>query len=121
MGGPDRTFNAYRSTSSLVPSGENRGWLSVKSASPPKVTVRSDAAFREHVIFAPRHSEVVCLEPYTCTTDAFNLAGNGLLPIYLSAQFIALSMKVTGGATVNLVPNPYDSIPTVIYNVLLVR
>ena len=53
--------------------------------------------------------------------DAFNLAGNGSLPVYLSAQFIATSMKVTGGATVNLVPNPNDSIPTAIYNVLLVR
>ena len=53
--------------------------------------------------------------------DAFNLAGGGALPVYLSAQFIATSMKVTGGATVNLVPNPLDSIPTSIYTVLLVR
>jgi hypothetical protein len=53
--------------------------------------------------------------------DAFNLAGNGAFPVYLSAQFIATSMKVTGGATVNLVPNPLDSIPTSVYNTLLVR
>ncbi|MGH9278546.1 MAG: pilus assembly protein TadG-related protein [Acidimicrobiales bacterium] len=53
--------------------------------------------------------------------NSFNLAGNGSLPIYLSAQFIASTMKVTGGATVNLVPNPFDSIPTYIYNTLLVR
>ena len=53
--------------------------------------------------------------------DSFNLAGNGSLPVYLSAQFIATSMKVTGGATVNLVPNPLDSIPTSVYNTLLVR
>ena len=53
--------------------------------------------------------------------DAFNLAGGGALPVYLSAQFIATSMKVTGGATVNLVPNPLDSIPTSVYNTLLVR
>ncbi len=53
--------------------------------------------------------------------DAFNLAGGGALPVYLSAQFIATSMKVTGGATVNLVPNPLDSIPTAVYSVLLVR
>jgi len=53
--------------------------------------------------------------------DAFNLAGGGALPVYLSAQFIATSMKVTGGATVNLVPNPLDSIPTAIYKTLLVR
>ena len=53
--------------------------------------------------------------------DAFNLAGGGSLPITLSAQFIATSMKVTGGATVNLVPNPLDSIPTSVYQTLLVR
>lgn len=53
--------------------------------------------------------------------DSFNLAGGGSLPVYLSAQFIATSMKVTGGATVSLVPNPLDSIPTSIYNIVLVR
>ena len=53
--------------------------------------------------------------------DAFNLAGGGALPVHLSAQFFATSMKVTGGATVNLVPNPLDSIPTTVYNILLVR
>jgi hypothetical protein len=53
--------------------------------------------------------------------DAFNLAGGGSLPVYLSAQFIATSMKVTGGATVSLVPNPLDSIPTSVYNTVLVR
>ncbi|HVM01050.1 MAG TPA: hypothetical protein VM263_00150, partial [Acidimicrobiales bacterium] len=53
--------------------------------------------------------------------DAFSLVGGGSLPVYLSAQFIATSMKVSGGATVNLVPNPLDSIPTSVYTVLLVR
>lgn len=53
--------------------------------------------------------------------DAFNLAGGGALPVYLSAQFIATSMKVTGGATVSLVPNPLDSVPTSVYKTLLVR
>lgn len=53
--------------------------------------------------------------------DSFNLAGGGALPIDLSAQFVATSLKVTGGATVNLVPNPEDSIPVTIYTTLLVR
>lgn len=53
--------------------------------------------------------------------DSFNLAGGGSLPIDLSAQFVATTMKVTGGATVNLVPNPEDSIPVTIYTTLLVR
>ena len=53
--------------------------------------------------------------------DAFNLSGGGSLPIDLSAQFVSTSLKVTGGATVNLVPNPEDSIPVTIYTTLLVR
>jgi hypothetical protein len=53
--------------------------------------------------------------------DAFNLTGGGSLPIDLSAQFVSTSLKVTGGATVNLVPNPEDSIPVTIYTILLVR
>jgi hypothetical protein len=53
--------------------------------------------------------------------DAFNLAGGGSLPIYLSAQFISTTLKVTGGATINLVPNPNDSVPVTTYSNLLVR
>ena len=53
--------------------------------------------------------------------NSFSLAGGGSLPIDLSAQFVATSLKVTGGATVNLVPNPEDSIPVTIYTTLLVR
>jgi hypothetical protein len=53
--------------------------------------------------------------------DPFTLAGGGSLPIDLSAQFVSTTLKVTGGATVHLVPNPEDSIPVSIYTVLLVR
>jgi aldose 1-epimerase len=42
------------------------------------IAVRSDAAFREHVVFAPLIADVVCLEPYTCATDAFNLNERGI-------------------------------------------
>jgi hypothetical protein len=51
----------------------------------------------------------------------FELVGGGALPIELSAQFVSTTMKVSGGATVNLVPNPEDSIPVRIYTTLLVR
>ena len=53
--------------------------------------------------------------------DSFNLAGGGALPVYLSAQFIAATLKVTGGATITLVPQPEDSIAVVVYSTLLVR
>jgi aldose 1-epimerase len=56
------------------------GWFTTEirdAANGRSIAVRSDAGFREHVVFAPLHSDVVCLEPYTCTTDAFNLAAHG--------------------------------------------
>jgi hypothetical protein len=53
--------------------------------------------------------------------DAFTLAGNSGANVYLSAQFISRRMKVTGGSTVNLVLDPTDSVPVVIYDMVLVR
>ena len=52
---------------------------------------------------------------------AFSLTGGGALPIRLSAQFVTTRLSVTGNATINLVPNPEDSIPVRIYTTLLVR
>jgi len=40
--------------------------------------VRSDAAFREIVVFTPPWHPAICFEPYTCTSDAFNLAARGI-------------------------------------------
>jgi len=42
------------------------------------VVVQADASFREWVLYAPLDRPVVCLEPYTCPTDAFNLAARGI-------------------------------------------
>ena len=53
--------------------------------------------------------------------DSFTLAGNSGANVYLSAQFISTTMKVTGGAIVNLVLNPFDTVPFVTYQVVLVR
>jgi aldose 1-epimerase len=57
------------------------GWFVAELRDPSsgqQITVRSDGAFREHVVFAPHYADVVCLEPYTCATDAFNLAARSL-------------------------------------------
>jgi aldose 1-epimerase len=35
--------------------------------------VRTSPAFRELVLFTPPHGKAVCLEPYTCPTDAIHL------------------------------------------------
>lgn len=34
--------------------------------------------FRDLVVFTPPHREAVCLEPYTCITDAINLQSRGI-------------------------------------------
>ena len=53
--------------------------------------------------------------------DAFTLTGNAGANVVLSAQFISRRMKVAGGATINLVLDPFDSVPVVIYQLALVR
>jgi aldose 1-epimerase len=42
------------------------------------LTVRTSPAFRDLVVFTPPHRKAVCLEPYTCPTDAVNLTAHGL-------------------------------------------
>jgi aldose 1-epimerase len=37
-----------------------------------------DTAFRDLVVFTPPHGRSVCLEPYTCITDAVHLAEQGI-------------------------------------------
>jgi len=53
--------------------------------------------------------------------NAFKLAGNSGANVYLSAQFISRTMSVTGGAVVNLVLNPVDTVPLLVYELILVR
>ncbi len=43
-----------------------------------RMTQRSSPEFRELVVFTPKDRPVICLEPYTCTTDAANLQSQGL-------------------------------------------
>ena len=40
--------------------------------------VWTDGAFRELVLFTPPHRRAVCIEPYTCATDAINLDARGI-------------------------------------------
>jgi aldose 1-epimerase len=42
------------------------------------VSLAASPAFRELVVFTPPHREAVCLEPYTCVTDAINLQQRGV-------------------------------------------
>ena len=43
-----------------------------------EIAILSDSVFRELVIYAPLFRDIVCLEPYTCVTDAFNLEARGV-------------------------------------------
>lgn len=42
------------------------------------LTLWTSADFRELVLFTPPHRDAICLEPYTCTTDAINLSARGI-------------------------------------------
>ncbi len=43
-----------------------------------QVTQLSGPAFREVVVYTPPGRNAVCLEPYTCATDAINLQQRGI-------------------------------------------
>ena len=47
-------------------------------ASRLRMTQRCSPEFRELVMFTPPGRSAICLEPYTCTTDAANLQSGGL-------------------------------------------
>ncbi|MCS7015205.1 MAG: aldose 1-epimerase [Gemmatales bacterium] len=40
--------------------------------------VQAPSAFRDLVLFVPPHRQAVCIEPYTCVTDAINLHHRGI-------------------------------------------
>jgi aldose 1-epimerase len=42
------------------------------------ITVEADAQFREWVVYTPPDRPAICFEPYTCPTDAINLAARGI-------------------------------------------
>jgi aldose 1-epimerase len=42
------------------------------------LTVWTSESFRDLVLFTPPHREAVCIEPYTCATDAINLSSRGI-------------------------------------------
>jgi aldose 1-epimerase len=43
-----------------------------------EVRLLAEPVFRELVLFTPPHRQAICLEPYTCTTDAVNLGNRGI-------------------------------------------
>ena len=47
-------------------------------ASPGRLRVLADPAFRELVLFTPAHRQAVAVEPYSCSADASNLQARGI-------------------------------------------
>jgi aldose 1-epimerase len=45
---------------------------------PGRLTVEAAPAFRELLLFIPPHRKAIAIEPYTCTSDAPNLAARGI-------------------------------------------
>src|SRR5262249_35101505 len=43
-----------------------------------RLRIWTSKSFREMVVFTPPHRKAICLEPYTCTTDAVNLQARGI-------------------------------------------
>jgi aldose 1-epimerase len=65
-----------------------------------QMTQRFGTEFREVVVFTPPNRPCVCVEPYTCTTDAINLAARGIdggLQVLLPGQAAHLWFEVAAG------------------------
>lgn len=88
-----------------VYAGLNRGGPSEVVLTDPgtgvQIAVISDAVFRELVIYAPLTRDIVCLEPYTCVTDAFNLEARGI-----DAGMIVLEPDQSWSGTITYAPRP---------------
>ena len=69
-----------------------------------EIAVISDEAFKEFVIYAPLDRDVVCLEPYTCATDAFNLETQGI-----DAGVIVLEPGESWSGTIVYAPRPFSA------------
>lgn len=65
-----------------------------------QVTQRCGPEFREYVVFTPPQRPCVCLEPYTCATDAINLHARGIdagLRVLNPGQQAHLWFEITAG------------------------
>ena len=62
----------------LVYEGDGHVCTVDDSASGLRLEVRASHVFREHVVYAPLDRDVICLEPYTGTTDFVNLSARGV-------------------------------------------
>lgn len=62
----------------LQPQGSAVEFTILDPAAGLQVVQRCDPIFRELVVYTPPNRDAVCLEPYTCPTDAINLQQQGI-------------------------------------------
>ena len=65
-----------------------------------QITQQCGSEFREYVVFTPPNRPCVCLEPYTCVTDAINLHARGVktgLQVLAPSQQAHLWFEITAG------------------------
>lgn len=61
-----------------VPAPAGLRWIGSMKQRSLELKVFASPSFREVVVFTPAHRQAFCIEPYTCPTDAINLAAEGL-------------------------------------------
>ncbi len=66
-----------------------------------RTVVESDAVFRELVVYTPPGRRAICFEPYTCPTDAPNLAARGM-----NVGLIELAPEDTFTGTMRIAAEP---------------
>ncbi|MCG6156606.1 aldose 1-epimerase [Rubinisphaera margarita] len=81
----DLTDGAYYSTlklddvlTDLRPEGETLESLVIDEGAGLQIVQECDNRYRELVVFTPPGRNAVCMEPYTCPTDAINLTAKGI-------------------------------------------
>lgn len=97
--------DVYTDVTSL-PNGDGLRELGhLKRSDGVRVAVLASSAFREVVAFTPTHRQAVCIEPYTCPTDAVHLTASGrevgwrvLAPGDVWQADVAYEMTRTNGA-----------------------
>lgn len=61
----------------IVPQNGHIESLAMDERAGLQISQKTDDIFRELVVYTPPHGRSVCLEPYTCVTDALNLEEAG--------------------------------------------
>ncbi len=72
----------------------------VDEAAGLQVVQRFGGEFRECVVFTPPNRSCVCIEPYTCVTDAIHLQANGVdagLNVLAPGKSVRLWFEITAG------------------------